>query len=308
MIYGSQNVSTHNSTCNPHSHLGGGRLNTLTLENRLTPSLVSLSVSFPAYHLSVTQCNQQTRVKSFGTVFTCFELQNLRMTLLFCTSNSNHTELRAVPQTRQAVPHLCALPWCGCHLPKLAPKSWCSWVNSQTFTNPLHRARPSHFMSGDPRLTFPDSEETPLPLRNVSCASCPREEPTPPLFPGQKSGVAPVLSDMVVNIAFHPKDHSTQSRRPIPLDADWSEVATGLLNPISDLLMLFSLHLNSLRDGAIVLTHNQLLCKPRDWREFSQNILPVGWRNWRSLLTPSWESSLRPAEVDSWSRVPEGEG
>lgn len=113
-------------------------------------------------------------------------------------------------------------------------------------------------MSDDPLLTFPDSEETHLPLRDFSCASCPQEEPTPLLLPGQESGVAPVLSDMAVNIAFHPKNHSNQSCKPIPLDTDWSEVAKGLLNPISDLLMLFSLHLNSLRNWAIVLTQNQL--------------------------------------------------
>lgn len=141
MIYGSQNVSTHNdSTCDPHSH-PGGRLNTMALENRLTPSLVSLSVFFPAYNLSVTHCNQPPRVKSFSMVFTCFELQNLRTTFLFCTLNSNHTELRAVPQTHQAVPHLCTLPPRGCHLPNLAPKSGLANVY---LSSALSMPSPSH--------------------------------------------------------------------------------------------------------------------------------------------------------------------
>ena len=141
MIYGSQNVSTHNdSTCNPRSHLGG-RLNTMTLENRLTLSLVSLSVFSPAYNLSMTQHNQQTRVKSFGMVFTCFELQNLRTTLLFCTLNSNCTELRAVPQTRQAVPHLCTLPPCGCHFPNWLP---CRDLQNVYLSSALRTPSPSH--------------------------------------------------------------------------------------------------------------------------------------------------------------------
>ena len=91
----------------------------------------------------------------------------------------------------------------------------------------------------------------------------PENNPYPRYFLGRNLGWLQYY-DMVVNIAFHPKDHSTQSRKPIPLDTDWSQVAMGLLNPISDLLMLFSLHLNRLRNWAFVLTHNQLLCKPPD--------------------------------------------
>lgn len=149
-------------------------------KTRLAPSLVSLSVFFPAYNLSVTHCNQPPRVQKLQhgvhmwasspqdyIPFLYFELQPYR------TSSS--------PPNPPGCPHLCTLPPRGCHLPNLAPKSGLAnvYLSSAQACPPSHVWRP---------LLLSDSEGNSSSFGSFSCASLSPEEPTPLLLPGQESG------------------------------------------------------------------------------------------------------------------------
>ena len=149
MIYGSQNVSTHNSTCNPHSHVGGGRLNILTLENRLTLSLVSLSV-FPL--LTTFLWPKATSKRGSKASARCSRALSFRTSGWHSFSVLRTPTIQNFEQSpKPARPsHTCVpSPDVDVTFP-----SWLPSRDSQTFTNPLHRAHPSHLMSGDPCSPF----------------------------------------------------------------------------------------------------------------------------------------------------------